>query len=58
MLCEKCYNAVISKTLGEPEKKKCLLEVIGTFGWKTEKRGFLRVTVIEYGFPFELMKMF
>ena len=21
MLCEKCYNAVISKTLGEPENK-------------------------------------
>ena len=57
MLCEKCYNAVISKTVGEPEKNNVFWKFLEPLA-ETEKRGFWRVTVKEYWFPFELMKMF
>ena len=39
MLCEKCYNAVISKTLGEPGKKNVFWKFLEPLA-ETEKRGF------------------
>ena len=40
MLCEKCYNAVISKTLGEPEKKNAFWKLLEPLVEKLRKEVF------------------